>query len=178
MSRYLNSNDFQQIEILISDVRLEKFINLTKSRTKEDGTELHQASMTLGSSIMAVTSIIEVAIRNASCNEIDKFFNVNNWFYVNPPNFRWATSESTAIRKAIEIFQREEYSKKNASQKSALDSLAYPNGIPTGIKEKIKNIERQKHIPYNNCDIISRLTMNFGRKFFLKTMKISYGNQP
>ncbi|MFS8371733.1 hypothetical protein, partial [Acetobacter indonesiensis] len=166
MSRYLNSNDFQEIEILISNVRLKKFIDLTKSKTKEDGIELHQASMTLGASVMAVTSIIEVAIRNASCNEIDKFFNVNNWLYVNPKNFNWASSEYKAIRKAIENFQREEYGKKSVSEKVALDSLAYPNGIPAGTKEKDKNIERQKNILYNNCDIISYLTMNFWKKIF------------
>ena len=91
MSRNLTESDIARIKELISEERLGTFRSLTKS--DDDAIELHQATMMLGGALMSVTGIVEIALRNAVCNQLRTDFGLPNWLRQPPRPFSWASLE-------------------------------------------------------------------------------------
>ena len=62
---------------LISPERLGKLTALTGS--PEQAIELHQETLRLGAALMNVTASVEIALRNAICENLSHHFGVANW---------------------------------------------------------------------------------------------------
>lgn len=167
MSRYLGADDVQAIQNLLSAERLATFQGLTSSGLPEDAIELHQTTMSLGVSIMAVTGLIEVSLRNAVCHVMNRNFGGNHWLRTPPPNsFKWAYLETSSITKATKQAQRAAYSKLSGIQKNALDSLAYPEGVPRNEKHNMIAKKRQSKITVPDSQVIAQLTIYFWKRLF------------
>ncbi|MRN68010.1 Abi family protein [Brucella sp. 10RB9213] len=167
MSRYLSSTEIASISTLLSAPRLGTYLAITRSHTSEDAIELHQATMSLGIAIMAVTGLIEVSLRNAVCHELNNALQVNGWLRNPPRSLKWAALEVYAIKKAEQQARRAIYSKMTNAKKVALDALAFPNGVPAGIKHRKLAEKRQASInPVSDGQIIAHLTMHFWKRLF------------
>ena len=167
MSRFLTEADVKVIQNLLSAERLATFQGLTASGSPEDAIELHQTTMNLGVSIMAVTGLIEVSLRNAVCHAMISNFGVQHWLRTPPPNtFKWASLETTSIAKATQQAQRAAYSKMNGTQKAFLDSLAYPNGVPQNENHRKIAKCRQSKIIVPDSQVIAQLTIFFWKRMF------------
>lgn len=167
MSRFLTATDVLAIQRLLSAERLATFQALTASGSPEDAIELHQATMSLGVSIMAVTGLIEVSLRNAVCYAMNNSFGGTHWLR-NPPaeKFKWSSVELGLISKAIKQAQRSAYSKLTGAQKSALDAQAYLNGVPIGEKHATIAKRRQSTITVPDSQVIAQLTIFFWKRLF------------
>jgi len=117
MSRYLSIQDVAKITVLLSEPRLSTYLQITKSQNSEDAIELHQATMSLGVALMAVTGLIEVGLRNAICEQLSYAFPAEDWLE-NPTSFTWSALEKIAVKKATKQAQRAAYSKMSGDEKN------------------------------------------------------------
>ena len=164
MSRFLSAEDVTNICQLLSQPRLQTFRDLTRS--DEDAIELHQATMSLGVAIMAVTGLIEVSLRNAVCSALTGDLGVADWLRKPPSGLNWHDLEVSAISTAEKRARRAEYSKMTDAEQAALDRVAYPSGVPAGIKHR-KLVEiRRAAISISDSQIIAQLTMGFWKRLF------------
>lgn len=167
MSRFLTPDDLNAIKGYLSEPRLGTFLSITKSGREEDAVELHQATMSLGVALTAVTGMIEVALRNAACCEITASFGRPDWLRNAPHGLNWAALEIHAIRKAESHAKRAVYSKLTNTQKAALDALAFPNGQkPAGLKHRKIAEKRQSALTVSDGQVIAQLTMHFWKRLF------------
>lgn len=167
MSRFLTANDLATIKDYLSEPRLGTFRALTRSGREEDAIELHQATMSLGVALTAVTGLIEVGLRNAACREITASFRCSDWLRHAPTGLNWAALEIHAIKKAESHARRAVYSKLSNADKTALDALAFPNGQkPSGLKHRKLAEKRQAVIAVSDGQVVAQLTMHFWKRLF------------
>lgn len=167
MSRYLTEADLTAIDVYLSTPRLSTYRSLVRDNSIEAAIELHQATMSLGIALMAVISLIEIALRNASCSEISKSFGTANWLRPGgAPPIHFSEEELRMIKQAEGQAQRAVYSKMTNAQKSVLDPLAYPNGTPQNIRHTTLVKARQRKIAVTDGQVIAQLTMVFWKKIY------------
>ena len=166
MSRFLTPDDADHISDFLSAPRLQTFINLTKSGLLEDAIELHQATMSMGVAIMAVTGLIEVSLRNAACKQFDTMFGRSDWLRNPPLTLRWQDLESKMIRRAQKQARRAAYSKMTGPEKAALDAIAFPGGKPAGLSHEDVASRRQATISVVDSQVVAQLTMHFWKRLF------------
>lgn len=166
MSRFLTPADADHISDFLSAPRLQTFLDLTKSGRREDAIELHQATMSLGVAIMAVTGLIEVSLRNAACKQFDLMFGRTDWLRNPPQTLRWQNLESHMIRRAQKNARRAAYSKMTGPQKLSLDARAFPRGKPLNLSHEAVAAQRQATIAVVDSQVIAQLTMHFWKRLF------------
>ncbi|MDP3339543.1 hypothetical protein [Frigidibacter sp.] len=166
MSRFLTPDDANHISDFLSAPRLQTFLNLTKSGLREDAIELHQATMSLGIAVMAVTGLIEVSLRNAACKQLNMMFGRTDWLRNPPLALQWQDLEGNSIRRAQKQARRAAYSKMTGPQKAALDAQAFPDGKPPGMSHEDVASRRQATIAVADSQVIAQLTMHFWKRLF------------
>ncbi|MBW7922925.1 MAG: hypothetical protein H3C51_12615 [Rubellimicrobium sp.] len=166
MSRFLSAEDASHISDFLSAPRLRTFLDLTRSGQREDAIELHQATMTMGTAILAVTSLIEVALRNVACRQLDRVFGRPDWLRNPPETLRWSDIEKRAIKTAEKNAQRAAYSKMAGPDKAALDAVAFKDGQDHTLKHKDLAVARQRAIQVSDGQIVAQLTMHFWKRMF------------
>jgi hypothetical protein len=166
MSRFLTAGDADHISDFLSAPRLQTFVSLTKSGLREDAIELHQATMSLGIAVMAVTGLIEVSLRNAACKQFDVMFGRPDWLRKPPQALQWQDLEGRSIRRAQKQARRAAYSKMTGPQKAALDALAFPDGKPLGMSHEDVAARRQAIINVADSPVVAQLTMHFWKRLF------------
>lgn len=166
MSRFLTPDDADHISDFLSAPRLQTFLDLTRSGLREDAIELHQATMSLGVAIMAVTGLIEVSLRNAACKQLDTMYGRPDWLRNPPQTLRWQNLEGGSIRRAQKQARRAAYSKMTGPQKAALDAQAFPGGRPPGLSHEDLASRRQATISVADSQVIAQLTMHFWKRLF------------
>lgn len=164
MSRNLTPEDITAIKALISEERLGTFRAITHS--DDDAIELHQASMMLSSSLMSVTGMLEIAIRNAVCHQIQQDYSIVDFLRTPPSGLNWHSLEQKKIAEAEAQARRAAYSKLEAADKDALDAVAFPQGVPPNIKHSNLARKRQSTIPVSVGQVISQLTIFFWKRLF------------
>jgi hypothetical protein len=166
MSRFLTPDDADHISDFLSAPRLQTFLDLTKSGLREDAIELHQATMSMGVAIMAVTGLIEVSLRNAACKQLNMIFGRPDWLRNPPLGLQWQNLEGNSIRKAQKQARRAAYSKMTGPQKAALDTQAFTGGKPAGLSHEEVASRRQAMIVVADSQVIAQLTMHFWKRLF------------
>ena len=166
MSRFLTPYDAEHISDFLSAPRLQTFLNLTKSGLREDAIELHQATMSLGVAIMAVTGLIEVSLRNSACKQLDVIFDSTDWLRNPPPALRWQDLEAKSIKRAEKQARRAAYSKMTGVQKAGLDAEAFPQGRPPHLSHEELASRRQAKIVVADSQVVAQLTMHFWKRLF------------
>jgi len=78
----IQDEDIATLTLLLSPERLGLLTQLTGSA--KVAIELHQETLSLGASLMAVTATLEIALRNSICENLSQHFGVPRWLQ-NPP---------------------------------------------------------------------------------------------
>jgi len=164
MSSNLSEAEVASVALFLSSERLAKFQAL--AGTTRDAIALHQQMLQLATSLMSVTAIIEIALRNAICDRLSEHFAVPGWLLNPPAPFAWQDSEKDKIKQAVRSAQRAAYAKKNQADKHALDTLVFPVGAPPGISHEKRSVARQKEIVVSTGQVIAQLTLFFWKRLY------------
>ncbi|TWD46806.1 Abi-like protein [Agrobacterium vitis] len=120
--------------------------------------ELHQMTLRLGTDLMTLIAVIEIALRNSICENLAQFFGQPDWLLNPPLPFKWKDKDKRKIQEARKNAQRAEYSKLSQAEKADLDRLAFPGGPPADLSHSDRSRERQRQIPVTDGKIIAELT--------------------
>ncbi|ABD87150.1 hypothetical protein [Rhodopseudomonas palustris] len=91
MSSNLNDDEIAVIAMLLSAERLAALQALTGSTRA--AIELHQETLRLGSSLLNVIALIELAIRNSVSENLSAHFGTPRWLTHPPAPFQWKPTE-------------------------------------------------------------------------------------
>jgi len=160
----LVEEEVRQIVVFLSVERLRTLTELTNSASM--AVSLHQETLSLGASLMNVTGTVEIALRNAICENLGRHFGVSNWLIQPPVSFQWRGNERDKVTKALDSARRAKYSKLSQQEKGNLDQLAYPNGRPSGISHLRRAKDRRKQIAVTDGSVVSELTFYFWKRLF------------
>ncbi len=160
----LSDEDLGPLLVLLSPERLSALKQLTGS--DRAAIELHQETLRVGALLMNVTATIEIALRNAVCENLSAHFGTPNWFINPPAPFAWRHTEQSRIPGAIDAAQRAAYSKLTQAEKAALDVLAYPNGRPAGVSHLRRAKDRRHQIVVTEGKVIAEITLHFWKKLY------------
>lgn len=157
-------NDGSMVRLL-SPERLTPFLAITGA--EQDAIELHNQSIRLNAAIMPVIALIEIGLRNAISELLREKLGVPNWLTAPPrSHLVWHGKEAETIRKAIVHAQRAAYAKLTNAEKKALDGLAYPHGVPSGLPRARRVRARQARIEVSVGQTIAQLTLSFWKGLF------------
>lgn len=156
--------DVPQLTLMISSERLAALVALTGST--DTAIELHQETLRLGASLMNVTATVEIALRNAICENLTQHFAVQNWLLQPPVWFQWRKPERENATKALDSARRAEYSKLTQAEKAALELVAYPHGRPPNTSHLKRAKDRRTHIPVSSGKVIAELTFYFWKRLY------------
>ena len=160
----LLDHDVASISTFLSSERLATFHAITGST--QEAILLHQQMLQFGTTLMSVTAVIEIAIRNSICDRITSMFGGGGWLRTPPPPFTWDDAEKSKIGQAESSARKAAYAKLTHTQKKALDALAYPHGVPAGVTHEQLSKARQKTIVIADGQLIAQLTMAFWKRLF------------
>jgi hypothetical protein len=160
----IDATDIAKLTILLSPERLGKLTQLTGST--QAAIELHQETLRLGASLMNITATVEIALRNAICENLNQHFGVPNWLLQPPVPFQWKEPERKKIVLALDSAKRAEYSKLTQAEKGALDALAYPRGRPSNIPHLKRAQDRRRRIVVTDGKVIAELTLYFWKRLY------------
>ncbi len=122
--------------------------------------------MQIGAALAAVTGIIEISLRNTIACILDEAFRIPEWLLSPPAPFHWHELEMRAIQRAIRSAKKAHYAKLNHIERRALDTLAFPSGVPAGIRHETRVRQRQDTIEVTRGRIIAELSLNFWKRLF------------
>lgn len=148
--------DVAALTMLLSPERLGALNQLTGN--VKSAIELHQETLKLGAALMNVTAVIEIALRNAICENLGTHFGTAGWLLNPPAPFQWKEPEKKKIALALESARRAEYSKLSQAGKHALDAIAFPNGRPQHVSHLARAKARRAHLPITDGKMVAELT--------------------
>lgn len=160
----LLDHDISSITVFLSSERLATFQSITSS-TRE-AILLHQQMLQFGTTLMSVTAIIEIAVRNAICDKITTQLGGGGWLRNPPTTFIWDKAEKNKISQAESSARKAAYAKLSHSAKKNLDALAFPDGKPNDKSHEEISKARQKEINVVDGQVIAQLTMAFWKRLF------------
>ena len=82
MSIELSEKDIAEIGLLLSAERLAALTQLTGSA--REAIALHQQTLSVGTSLMTVMAVVEIALRNSICEHLSAHFKAAGWL-LRPP---------------------------------------------------------------------------------------------
>lgn len=160
----MNQQQVAALTLLLSAERLSALTELTGS--SEAAIVLHQDTLKLGASLMAVVATVEIALRNAVAENLSQHFGVPNWLQQPPVGFVWKEPERKKITAAVDSAKRAEYAKLSQEEKHKLDPLAYPQGRPANTPHLKRAKDRRRHIAITDGKVIAELTLYFWKRLY------------
>ena len=159
-----NATDVPTLLLLLSPERLGALTALTGSSSI--AIELHQETLRLGASLMHLTATMEIALRNAVCENLTAHFGVPNWLTQPPVAFRWRAPELSKVTAAVDSARRAQYAKLSQAEKGALDPVAYPRGRPPNTSHLKRAKDRRRQIAVTEGKVIAELTLYFWKRLY------------
>ena len=164
MSNTFETDDLAALAVMLSPPRLSNLEQLSGSTAT--AIELHQETLRLGSALMTVIGTLEIALRNHVCENLAGYFG-QPWWMTNPPHpFQWREMEKKKIAQALDNARRSEYAKLTQSEKAHLDTLAFPNGRPSGMLHRNKVKARRDHIQVSEGKVVAEITFHFWKRIY------------
>ena len=148
----------------VSTARLKPYADLCAN--ERDALELHGEAMLIGSSLLAVIALIEIALRNRVHSQISESFSEPNWLTADPSPVPLQKSEEGLVKQARKQAQKDRYSKLTNKEKRLLDNIAYPNGVPNTIRHDTLSKKRQEAIALSEGEVVAHTTIFFWKRFF------------
>lgn len=166
MSIELLDDDVKAIAFYLSSERLANFHAIAGS--DRDAIYLHQRVLAVGAALAPIVAIIEIAIRNAVCENLRTSFGAPDWLRNPPVPFVWGKEQAKGIGRAVDHAQRAAYAKLSNVEKKSLDIQAYPAGVPSGLGHEKRVKARQGAISVGNGQVIAQLSLYFWKRLFSK----------
>jgi hypothetical protein len=160
----LSDEALAAVTALLSGERLGTFLTLAGS--PRPAVALHQQTLQVAGSLMCVTAVVEIALRNTICDQLSSHFGTGDWLRNPPPPFSWRDQERTRIGEAIASAQRAAYAKLDTVQKRAIDERLFRNGVPAALSHERHAKIRQQSLPVPNGQVIAQLTLFFWKRLF------------
>ncbi|WP_322057754.1 hypothetical protein [Paraburkholderia sp. J63] len=160
----LPEEDLAAITLLLSSERLGTFCSLAGSA--RSAVALHQQTLQVAGTLMSVTAVVEIALRNTICDRLASHFETDGWLRKPPRPFVWREQEKTRIGEAVASAQRATYAKMDAAQRRALDERMFRNGVPPHFSYEQHVKARQRAIAVPNGQVIAQLTLFFWKRLF------------
>lgn len=160
----MTSEELLRATALLSSERVDALKRITGS--EKDAIELHHEMLLVSAALMPLAALLEIAIRNAVCDQLRSLFGAPNWLTSPPPPFVWRGEESDSLRRATRHAQRAMYAKKSQREKRALDDVAFPQGLPPNLSHEQRAKERQKAISITQGQLIAQLSLFFWKRLF------------
>jgi hypothetical protein len=160
----INDEDIAQLALFLSPERLGALTALTGN--VKAAIELHQETLRLGASLMNITAVVEISLRNAVCENLGKHFGTAGWLLAPPASFKWKEPESKKIKLALDSARRAQYSKLSQADKHALDDLAFPNGRPALLSHLDRAKARRAKIAVSDGKVIAELTFYTWKRIY------------
>lgn len=149
---------------LISAERLNTYRELTGS--EKQAIALHNHTLQLASSLMSMIALLELALRNTTNQRLIEDFGDGEWLLPSSSTLPLRPQEQRMISKAHSHAQRAMYAKLSYKEKAALDSRAFPNGVPTAITHSKKVKARQALFEVSHGQVISQTTIAFWKRLY------------
>ncbi|MCW7544091.1 hypothetical protein N7I30_09785 [Aurantimonas litoralis] len=148
----------------ISRERLKTYEDLTDR--KERAIALHNQTLQLGSSLMSMIALFELALRNSIDTQIAATFGDKEWLVSGLAKVPLLPRETDAIGGAIRHAQKADYAKLSYDDKRALDVVAFPKGVPADITHATRAKSRQKTFRVTHGQVMSQTTFNLWKRLF------------
>ncbi len=159
---------------LLSTERLATVRKITNNDV--EAIKLHHQMLSVASALMPVTAILEICLRNAIDEKLKALFGIDDWLQNPPTPFIWKRNEATSIKRAKQQMRKAAYAKKNQYEKSLLDSVAYPNGLPPNLSHQDRVSARRNQIPIISGQLITQLTLTFWKSLLSSDYETSLWN--
>ncbi|MEO0774854.1 MAG: hypothetical protein AAFZ04_16925 [Pseudomonadota bacterium] len=143
----------------LSPERLKTFENYTDR--EEKAIALHNQTLQLGSSLMSMIALLELALRNSANKQLINSFGDAEWLLPSRNSVPLKPNETNAVKSATRQAKRAAYSKISYREKSYLDAFAFPTGVPANMNHKNVVAKRQELFVVSHGQIISQTTFSF-----------------
>lgn len=153
-----------EVKDFISAERLETYLSHTDSEKK--AVALHNHTLQLGTSLMAMIALLELSLRNITNQRLIDDFGDNEWLLPGHTTLPLKPFERSAISKAYSHAQKASYSKLSYQEKNNLDEQAFPDGKPPNITHKTIVKKRQALFTPTHGQIISQTTLVFWKRLY------------
>lgn len=148
----------------ISAERLQTYADLTDR--PERAIALHNQTLQLGSSLLSMIALFELALRNATNLRIAETFGDRNWLVSENVSVPLLPAEQNAVQKAKSQAQKAIYAKLTYRQKMHMDAFAFPTGVPANITHHRQSRTRQQQFVVSHGQVISQTTLYFWKRLF------------
>lgn len=148
----------------ISKERLATFEGFTD--TQDRAIVLHNHTLQLGSSLMSMIALFELALRNSTNQQIVADFGDDRWLLPDSTTIPLKPFEVRARKTAVWHARKAAYSKLSYKEKTYLDAFAYPAGVPSGVSHDEKAKERQKLFVVSHGQVIAQTTFSFWKRLY------------
>ena len=156
--------DAEAIQRLLSRERLGKLVEVTGDL--EAAISLHQDALRIGAHLMTIIATVEISLRNIICENLSEHFAVSNWLSQPPIMLDWREPERNKLKQAIDSARKAEYAKLSQTEKSNLDTKAYPNGIRTNNSHLQRSKDRRRQLVISEGKIVAELTLYFWKRLY------------
>lgn len=148
----------------ISEERLKTYEDKTDRR--ERAIALHNHTLQLGSSLMSMIALFELALRNSTNMRLSETFGDHDWLVSGSGVVPLLHKEKNKVNIAIKQAQKSAYSKLSYKEKGYLDAFAFPGGAPQGTSHELRAVKRQKLFVVSHGQVISQTTFYFWKKLY------------
>lgn len=148
----------------ISEERLKTYEDQTDRR--ERAIALHNQTLQLGSSLMSMIALFELALRNSTNVQISETFGDHDWLVSGSGSVPLLRQEQNAIKKATKQAQKAAYSKLRYKEKGYLDAFAFPGEVPERISHEERTGKRQRLFVVSHGQVVSQTTFYFWKRLF------------
>jgi hypothetical protein len=149
------------------------FISAERLKTYREHTDrdkkavaLHNHTLQLGSSLMAMIALLELSLRNIANQRLVEDFGDDEWLLPGHTTLPLKPFEMSTISKAYSHAQKAAYSKLSYKEKTELDVRAYPDGIPPNTKHKTVAKKRQNLFMPSHGQVIAQTTLVLWKRLF------------
>lgn len=153
-----------QVQDFISAERLATYLAHTDQEKK--AVALHNHTLQLGTSLMAMIALLELTLRNVTNQRLIDDFGDDQWLLPGNTTLPLKPFEQRAISKAYSHAQKASYAKLSHQGKNALDAQAFPNGKPANITHKNVVKRRQAIFAPTHGQVISQTTLAFWKRLY------------
>lgn len=115
---------------------------------------------------MAMIALLELSLRNITNQRLIDDFGDDEWLLPGHETLPLKSFECVAISKAYSNAQKAAYSKLSYREKSDLDAMAYPQGIPINAKRKDIAKKRQSLFCPSHGQVISQTNFSFWKRLY------------
>lgn len=151
-------------EVYVSQARLQPYLAVCKNL--EDALDLHSEAMLIGSTLLSLIAMIEIALRNRLHQQMGTDFGNKDWLTTDPCPVPLQPSEIDVRSKAVRQARMDRYSKLTNKEKRQLDLVAFPQGMPETIKHSTLSKRRQSVITLKEGEVVAHTTLFFWKRFF------------